>query len=156
MRGLKMPYFLFLQYMYEKKLPIVLDNGLGLFLKVMSGKWKILLLAHIYTGSRHPGELQRKIPDGDRRVLNIQLKELVQHGIIAKTEKAGFPLSVEYTITPLGETLLDIVCQMHRWGEAHRHEIFGSEEFAGKRIDAKFNVVNGADTENTDCDFPMP
>jgi DNA-binding HxlR family transcriptional regulator len=141
--------------MYEKKLPIVLDNGLGLFLKVMSGKWKILLLAHIYTGSRHPGELQRKIPDGDRRVLNIQLKELVQHGIIAKTEKAGFPLSVEYTITPLGETLLDIVCQMHRWGEAHRHEIFGSEEFSGKRIDAKFNVVNGADTENTDCDFPV-
>ncbi len=120
--------------MYQKKLPIVLDNGLGLFMEVMSGKWKVLLLFHIYTGTRHPGELQRQMPDADRRVLNLQLKELLQHGIISKTEQEGYPPSVEYNITPLGETLLPLICQMHKWGETHRDEIEGGAAFAGKKI----------------------
>lgn len=138
--------FVFLRVMYQKKLPVVLDNGIGLFLEVMNGKWKILLLFHIYTGSKHPGELQRKMPYADRRVLNLQLKELLQHGIISKTEKQDFPPSVEYNITPLGETLLPIVCQMHKWGETHRNEIAGGDEFAGKKISDNWNEKTDADT----------
>ncbi|MCK7554913.1 winged helix-turn-helix transcriptional regulator [Chitinophaga sedimenti] len=36
-------------------------------------------------GNLRPSELQRKIPDVTRRVLNVQLKELEDHELVTKT-----------------------------------------------------------------------
>ena len=109
--------------MYQKKLPTVLNNGLGVFMEVLNGKWKVILLFHIQCGSKRPGELQRKIPDADRRVLDIQLGELVKHGLISKSVYSELPPKVEYELTPLGETILPIICKMNEWGEQHGKNI---------------------------------
>lgn len=61
--------------MYERKIPLSLNCGLDLIGEVLYGKWKIRLLWFIHEGHTRPGELQRKIPDASRRVLNMQLKE---------------------------------------------------------------------------------
>lgn len=108
---------------YQKKLPTVLNNGLGLFFEVMSGKWKAFILFYIQSGYRRPGELQRKIPEADRRVLDNQLMELVSHGLLSKTSYDTKPPKVEYDITDLGESLLPLICDMHQWGENHMQEI---------------------------------
>ncbi|MDR6736279.1 winged helix-turn-helix transcriptional regulator [Sphingobacterium sp. 2149] len=62
--------------MYERKIIPNLNCGLDLIGEVLYGKWKIRLLWFIDQGYRRPSELQRKIPDASRRILNIQLKEL--------------------------------------------------------------------------------
>lgn len=109
--------------MYKKKLPVSLDCGLNLFLKIVNGKWKINLIWCIYSGIKRPGELQRKIPKASRRVLDTQLKQLTDHGIINKITYDEVLLKVEYELTPLGKTLIPAISVTARWGEEHREEL---------------------------------
>ena len=88
--------------MYKKKIPVSLDCGLHLFLEVINGKWKISLIWCIYSGIKRPGELQRKLPKASRRVLDTQLKQLTDHGILSKIIYDELPLKVEYELTVLG------------------------------------------------------
>lgn len=89
-------------------------------MEVLNGKWKIKLIWCIHSGIRRPGELQRKISKASRRLLDTQLNQLVSHGILAKTSFDQLPLKVEYTLTPLGETLIPIIELTAKWGEDHR------------------------------------
>ncbi|MFD2937370.1 winged helix-turn-helix transcriptional regulator [Spirosoma flavum] len=119
--------------MYEKKLPVELDCGLHLFMEVMNGKWKISLIWSIYSGIRRPGELHRKISKASRRLLDTQLNQLVAHGIVCKISFDQKPLKVEYTLTPLGETLIPIIELTAKWGEDHRsilEPLFTHEQYA--------------------------
>lgn len=109
--------------MYKKKLPVSLDCGLNLFLEVVNGKWKINLIWCIYSGIKRPGELQRKIPKASRRVLDTQLKQLTDHGIITKITYDEVLLKVEYELTPLGNTLIPAIGFTAKWGEEHREEL---------------------------------
>jgi len=108
---------------YQKKLPVSLDCGLNLFLEVINGKWKLALIWSIYSGIKRPGELQRKIPKASRRVLDTQLKQLIDHGILSKIDFNEIPLKVEYELTPLGETLIPVIALTAKWGETHREEL---------------------------------
>ncbi|OJV81920.1 MAG: transcriptional regulator [Bacteroidia bacterium 44-10] len=95
--------------MYERKIPLSLNCGLDLIGEVLYGKWKIRLLWFIHEGYKRPSELQRKIPDASRRVLNIQLKELEEHELITKTIYPVVPPKVEYSLTEFGETLIPVI-----------------------------------------------
>lgn len=108
---------------YEKKLPTVLNNGLGKFFEVISGKWKAFLLFHIHTGVKRPGQLQRIIPEADRRVLDQQLNELITDGLLHKIIVEQKPLHVEYELTTLGESILPILCKMNDWGDFYKKEV---------------------------------
>lgn len=50
---------------------------------------------------------------------DIQLKELVEDGLVAKTIYPELPPRSEYNITELGKTLLPIIDAMLQWGEEH-------------------------------------
>ncbi|MDE7408053.1 MAG: helix-turn-helix transcriptional regulator, partial [Muribaculaceae bacterium] len=58
-------------------------------------------------------------PEAAPRVLDIQLKELVEDGLVEKTIYPELPPRSEYRITELGTTLLPIIDAMMRWGEDH-------------------------------------
>ena len=83
---------------YERKIPLDVNCGLDLTGEVLYGKWKIRLLWFIHEGYKRPSELQRKIPNASRRVLNIQLKELEEHELITKKIYPVVPPKVEYRI----------------------------------------------------------
>jgi DNA-binding HxlR family transcriptional regulator len=109
--------------MYERKLTVELECGLHLFLEVLNGKWKLGLIWCIYLGIKRPGELHRKLPKASRRLLDTQLKQLVDQGILTKTNFEQKPLKVEYDLSPLGATLIPVIEVTARWGEAHREEL---------------------------------
>ncbi|WP_461450748.1 winged helix-turn-helix transcriptional regulator [Mucilaginibacter sp.] len=106
--------------MYERKLSVKLECGLHLFMEVMNGKWKINLIWCIYSGIKRPGELHRQMPKASRRLLDTQLKQLTDQGIITKTVFDQLPLKAEYELTPLGQTLIPVIEVTARWGETHR------------------------------------
>ena len=103
--------------MYERKIIPNLNCGLDLIGEVLYGKWKIRLLWFINEGHLRPSELQRKIPDATRRVLNIQLKELEEHDLISKKIYPVVPPKVEYSLTELGKTLIPIISALGDWGD---------------------------------------
>ncbi|MDN5287867.1 MAG: transcriptional regulator, HxlR family [Mucilaginibacter sp.] len=106
--------------MYERKIPLPIDCGLHLTKEVLNGKWKVSLVYAICEGIKRPSELQRALPDATKRVLNLQLKQLEEHGIIAKKIYHQLPLKVEYSLTPLGESLMLVIDAMNHWGDQNR------------------------------------
>ncbi|MEJ0055752.1 MAG: helix-turn-helix domain-containing protein [Bacteroidota bacterium] len=109
--------------MYKRKLPVELECGLHLFMEVMSGKWKIALIWCIHNGIKRPGELHRKIPKASRRLLDTQLKQLENLGIITKTVFNQRQLKTNYELSSLGKTLIPVIEETARWGEDHREEL---------------------------------
>jgi DNA-binding HxlR family transcriptional regulator len=109
--------------MYERKIPLNLNCGLDLIGELLYGKWKIRLLWFINEGFQRPSELQRKIPDASRRVLNIQLKELEQHELVSKIIYAQMPPKVEYSLTDFGKTLIPIISALGKWGDENEDRL---------------------------------
>lgn len=109
--------------MYERKIIPNLKCGLDLIGEVLYGKWKIRLLWFINEGYKRPSELQRKIPDASRRVLNIQLKELEDHELVTKKIYPVVPPKVEYSLTEFGETVIPVIATLGKWGEEHEDRL---------------------------------
>lgn len=91
--------------------------------EVLYGKWKIRLLWFIDQGHKRPSELQRKIPDASRRVLNIQLKELEDHDLVMKKIYPVVPPKVEYSLTDLGMSLIPIISALGQWGDQNEDRL---------------------------------
>ncbi len=102
--------------------------------EVLYGKWKIRLLWFINQGHQRPSELQRKIPDATRRVLNIQLKELEDHELITKKIYAVVPPKVEYSLTDFGESLIPVISVLGNWGDKNEQRL---REVILKRLKAE-------------------
>lgn len=109
--------------MYERKTIPNLNCGLDLIGEVLYGKWKIRLLWFINEGFQRPSELQRKIPDASRRVLNIQLKELEDHELVSKVIYPVVPPKVEYSLTDFGKTLIPVIAAIGKWGDEHEDRL---------------------------------
>ena len=109
--------------MYERKILPNLNCGLDLIGEVLYGKWKLRLLWFIHEGYKRPSELQRKIPDASRRVLNIQLNELEAHELLVKKIYPVVPPKVEYSLTEFGQTLLPIISAMGNWGDEYEERL---------------------------------
>jgi DNA-binding HxlR family transcriptional regulator len=106
--------------MYERKTPLPLECGLHLTKEVLNGKWKANLLYAISVDVKRPSELLRLLPGAAKRVLNVQLKELENHGIIIKKIYHQLPPKVEYSLTQLGCSLMPIIDAMNHWGDDNR------------------------------------
>ena len=109
--------------MYERKILPSLNCGLDLIGEVLYGKWKVRLLWFISEGHLRPSELQRKIPDATRRVLNIQLKELEDHGLVTKEIFPVLPPKVEYRLTELGQTIIPVISALGQWGDTNEDHL---------------------------------
>jgi DNA-binding HxlR family transcriptional regulator len=69
---------------------------------------------------KRPSELTRILPEATRRVLNVQLKELEEHGLVEKKIYPQLPPKVEYSLTEIGWSLMPIIDAMNQWGDANR------------------------------------
>ena len=92
-------------------------------MSLIDSKWKSCILDELRNTSMRPSELHKALPEAAPRVLDIQLKELVDDGLVLKTIYPELPPRSEYSITDLGRSLLPILDAMITWGEIN-HEVF--------------------------------
>lgn len=105
---------------YEKKIPVDLDCPLRLTMSLIESKWKSCLLDELRSGAEmRPSELHKCLPEATPRVLDIQLKEMVEDGLVNKTIFPELPPRSAYRITDLGKSLLPIIDSMLNWGKEH-------------------------------------
>ena len=102
--------------MYERKTSVDLDCPLRLTMSLIGSKWKSCILDELRHRPLRPSELHRIFPEATPRVLDLQLKELVEDGLVAKTIYPELPPRSEYAITELGLTLIPIIDAMIEWG----------------------------------------
>ena len=103
---------------YEKKIPVDLNCPLRLTMSLIDSKWKSCLIDELRDGKPlRPYELHNRLPEATPRVLDIQLKEMVNDGLVEKTIFPELPPRSEYRLTELGASLLPIIDSMLAWGE---------------------------------------
>lgn len=85
-------------------------------MSLIDSKWKSCILDELRHKSLRPSELHKIFPEATPRVLDLQLKELVEDGLVAKIIFPELPPRSEYAITPLGMTLIPIIDSMIEWG----------------------------------------
>lgn len=112
-----------LKTMYERKIPVDLDCPLRLTMSLIDSKWKSCMLDELRHRSLRPSELHKLFPEATPRVLDIQLKELVEDGLVSKITYHEVPLRTEYALTDLGRSLLPIIDAMIEWGNRNT-EVF--------------------------------
>lgn len=105
--------------MYERKISVDLDCPLRLTISLIDSKWKSCILDELRHRSMRPSELHKALPEATPRVLDIQLKELVDDGLVIKTIYPELPPRSEYSISELGMSLIPIIDSMLEWGEQH-------------------------------------
>jgi len=92
-------------------------QGLEQCMEMIGGKWKPIILFHISKGTNRFNKLFSAIENINRQMLSKQLKSLEKSGILERTLYAEIPPRVEYTLTPIGKSLLPVIQTMNRWGQ---------------------------------------
>lgn len=88
-------------------------------LKVLGGKWKILILWHLKDEARRFSDLKRLIPEITEKMLIQQLRELERDGIVSRNVHSKVPPKVEYAFTEYGLSLKPVLQVLCNWGEHH-------------------------------------
>ena len=88
-------------------------------LEVIGGRWKVLILRELFQGVKRFNELQRAVNGITQKMLTQQLREMESDGIVHREIYLQVPPKVEYSLTPLGESLKPIIDTMHEWGIKH-------------------------------------
>ncbi len=88
-------------------------------IEIIGGRWKVLILQELFAGTRRFSELHRALRGVSHRTLTQQLRELESHGIVRRKVHRQVPPKVEYSLTPVGETLKPVIDVMHDWAEAY-------------------------------------
>lgn len=93
-------------------------SSLVLALRPISGKWKIQVLAHLFSGTQRFSELRRSIPGIGRAMLSFELHQLRQDGLIHRTQYETIPPTVEYSLTAKGGALRQVLIALQDWADA--------------------------------------
>lgn len=89
------------------------------FMGVLGGKYKAIIAYELIGRSLRYSELSRLVPKATPRMLSRQLKEMEADGIVHREQYPVVPPKVEYSLTPLGETLVPMLRQMVEWGNEY-------------------------------------
>ncbi|WP_409314365.1 winged helix-turn-helix transcriptional regulator [Pseudomonas putida] len=104
---------------------------------VIGGKWKSLILFHLITQTRRFNELRRLMPEITQRMLTLQLRELETDRVIHREVYREVPPKVEYSLAPLGKTLIPLITEMREWGAAHEDTVLEYRRQAAEQNTAK-------------------
>ena len=86
---------------------------------LISGKWAILILHYLQDGPIRFNELQRLMPKMTHATLSVQLKSLVQSGLVKRTQYESIPPKVEYALTEMGEKFHPVIEALQKWGQEY-------------------------------------
>jgi len=83
---------------------------------VISGRWKPSILFELKQGPSRFTEIQSALRGSTAQAISVQLRQLEADGVVSRTVYPEVPPRVEYTLTPFGRTLSDLMDQLELWG----------------------------------------
>ena len=89
-------------------------------LRILGDKWSPLLIGQLVETDMTFGELELLLGGISPRTLSSRLEELMEQGIIHKTQYCAHPPRYRYGLTKKGEDLRSILADMARWGEKYQ------------------------------------
>src|SRR5436305_5090597 len=96
-------------------------------------KWAVLILLLVRDKPIRFNALRRAIEGISQKMLSQVLKSLERDGLIRRRAIATVPVTVQYSITALGQTLAAAVDPLRDWAEHHLKEVLAAQ----RRYDAQ-------------------
>lgn len=87
---------------------------------VIGGRWKTVILWYLMERTHRFAELLRTVQGISQKVLIQQLREMERDGIVGRKVYPEVPPKVEYSLTPLGESLRPVIVAMCKWGKEYK------------------------------------
>lgn len=107
------------RYLPEGKVfetPTKAAEGVEQVLKVLEGRWKLLILFHLFDGKLlRFSELERAMPAISQKMLIQQLRQLEKDGIVSRIVHHQVPPKVEYGLTDWGQALCPALDALLKW-----------------------------------------
>ncbi|WP_327387878.1 winged helix-turn-helix transcriptional regulator [Streptomyces sp. NBC_01207] len=88
----------------------------------IADKWSMMVMAVLDKPTRF-NEIKRRLEGVTQRVLTQTLRRLERNGMIVRRVLPTSPVGVEYSLTPLGESLREPFGQLYDWTVANADEI---------------------------------
>lgn len=83
---------------------------------IVSGKWTLLIIRDLTTGTKRFSELERSLVGISPKTLSERLSALESEGILQRKTYAEVPPKVEYSLTEKGQALFVIIEDMRSYG----------------------------------------
>jgi DNA-binding HxlR family transcriptional regulator len=96
-------------------------------------KWAVLILLLLRDDTKRFNQLRRAIEGISQKMLSQVLKSLERDGLIRRRVIATVPVTVEYSMTPLGITLAGAVDSLRDWAEKNLKDVLAAQ----RRYDAQ-------------------
>jgi DNA-binding HxlR family transcriptional regulator len=85
-------------------------------LRVLEGRWKLLILFHLFGGKiLRFSELERSIPGVSQKMLSQQLRQMEKDGIVRRVVHHQVPPNVQYSLTTWGQALCPVLDGLLTW-----------------------------------------
>ncbi|HEY5752356.1 MAG TPA: helix-turn-helix domain-containing protein [Chthoniobacterales bacterium] len=105
-------------------------------------RWSILVLHSLESGTLRFTVLKKTIGDISQRMLAKTLRRLQEDGFVSRRVYPTVPPQVDYSLTPLGRSLMQQIGHLVAWADAHHQEVRAARE--------TYKAENGADSESLD------
>jgi DNA-binding HxlR family transcriptional regulator len=85
-------------------------------LDLLGSKWAVDIVFLMASGIRRHARLVDNVPGLSKKVLTATLRKLERDGIVVRHVYAEIPVRVEYTLTPLGWQLTELLMALYEMG----------------------------------------
>ena len=94
--------------------PCAIERGM----RIIGGKWTGSIMWHLKDGPVRFNDLARMIGGASKKMITERLRHLERQGLARREVVETAPVSVQYSLTPIGETALGLLDELRRWSEA--------------------------------------
>ncbi|REK75050.1 winged helix-turn-helix transcriptional regulator [Paenibacillus paeoniae] len=88
-------------------------------LEIISNKWTALVIYSLEEGTIRYGEIKKRIEGISQKMLTQTLRQLERDGLVTRKVTPSVPPIVDYTLTPLGKTLIPCMKMLKEWAAEH-------------------------------------
>ncbi|TPI17323.1 winged helix-turn-helix transcriptional regulator [Mesorhizobium sp. B4-1-1] len=101
---------------YEEHTPLSAASGVENALRILEGRWKLVILFHLFGGKvLRFSDLERAIPAISQKMLIQQLRQMEADGIVRRIVHHQVPPKVEYCLTDWGQALCPALDALLKW-----------------------------------------
>jgi DNA-binding HxlR family transcriptional regulator len=112
----------------EPYTPASAAEGVEQTIKILEGRWKLLILFHLFGGKLlRFSELERAISNISQKMLIQQLRQMEADGIVRRIVYPQVPPKVEYGLTDWGQALCPALDALLKWA-AQRDELSAPQQ----------------------------
>lgn len=88
-------------------------------LDLIADKWTVMIIYVLGGAVKRYSEIHREVGGISQKVLTATLRKLERSGIVHRKIHPIVPPKVEYSLTPMGKSLIDILTGLSDWAEKH-------------------------------------